>query len=397
MPRTQAFEHLGYVPAELHLGAITYIDYYVREPITSGKKRIRIKLNHIAGRVARRSYGRQLVNEINLKLSRGWNPLVVSETTQSWYTMEQVLEHFMAVKQRDTNHSSPKTYTSFTNIFRRWCRREGVLNKGVTQFTRSHALRFLDHLLDERKVGDNTYNNYMLRASIFFIWAIDREYRTDNPFKGIRRKRKAEKFRTLISEEERAQCLNWFERYDPPMVLVCLFVFHTLLRPRSELMRIRIKDLDLVNGVINVSGSDSKGRRIRRPAIPDVMMPFLKASPIMAAKSHEYVVGRGLLPGPVHSGHNTTGNRWNAMRDALGWPADKTLYSLRDSGIVQLIADGIDLTHVMQQAGHRDIATTNIYVQHYFPNGLAAVRKRATAFRTLPEPQCDPTATSSID
>lgn len=380
MPRTQAFELLGYVPAEAHFGAITYIDYYVRDPITKGKRRQRIKINHVPA-AQRKAYARRVCLELNNKLATGWNPLLQGEASKSWYTMAQVLDQYVEHKVRDTQFSSPKTYISFANIFRGWCRNNGVLSRSVAAFSRGHALRFLEHLTAVRKVGSVTYNNYILRSSILFIWMMEREFRADNPFKGIRRKRTNEKFRTLLTQEERAQCLEWFQENDPPMVLVCMFVFHTLLRPRSELLRIKVGFVDLHNGVINVSGTQSKSKRIRRPAIPDVMLPYLAASPIVKAKSHDFVVGKDLLPGPLKCGHNTSGSRWAKMRTALEWPADKTLYSLRDTGIVQLIADGLDLHYVMKQADHKNIATTNRYVQHYFPEGVEAVRKNATGFK----------------
>lgn len=381
MPRTQAFELLGYVPAEPHFGKLTYIDYYVKDPISKGKRRMRVKVNHVRGLAERKAYARRLAAEINAKLVRGWNPLLQGEAAKSWHTLDAVLDHYLATKERDTQHSSPKTYGSFIRIFRNWCRGEELLGKAVGHFSRTHALAFLDHLLEVRKVGDVTYNNYILRSSILFIWMVERGYRADNPFKGMRRRKKVEKFRTLISEDERKQCLDWFMQHDAPMVLVCLFTFHCLLRPRSELLRIRVRDVDLRSGVVNVSGADTKGKRIRRPAIPDVMLPYLAASGLEGARPDWYVVGKGLVPGKEPSGHNTVGYRWNKMRQALGWPREKELYSLRDTGIVQLIADGVDLHFVMRQAGHRNISTTNIYVQHYFPGGAEAVRTQATPFR----------------
>lgn len=382
MPRTQAFELLGYVPAEPHFGKLTYIDYYVKDPISKGKRRMRVKVNHVRGLAERKAYARRLAAEINRKLGMGWNPLQQGEATKSWFSLDSVLVQYLAVKQRDTEFSSPKTYTSWVNVFSTWCRMEGLLDKAIGAFTKAHALRFMDHLVDVRHVGPRTYNNYILRSSIFFIWAMEREYRSDNPFKGVRRKKAAQKFREILTEEERQQCLDWFVQHDPPMVTVCMFTFHTLLRPGSELMRIKVRNLDLHKGVVNVSGTQSgKGKYIRRPAIPDVMLPYLITAGLDKQPPDHFVVGKGLWPGPARSGKNTTTNRWNKMRDALEWPKSKVLYSLRDTGIVQLIADRVDLHFVMRQAGHKDIATTNQYVQHYFPAGIEAVRTQASAFR----------------
>jgi integrase len=247
---------------------------------------MRVKLNHVKGLAERKAYARRVAAELNNKLARGWNPLQAGEATKAWHTLDTVLDHYLSVKQRDTQHSSPKTDGSFVRVFRAWCAKEGLLKKAVSVFNKRHALRFLDHLLDERGVGNITYNNYILRSSIMFIWMVERDYRSDNPFKGQRRRSKTEKLRTLITEDERRECLDWFSRNDPPMVLVCLYVFHTLLRPRSELLRIRVKDVDLHQGVITVSGADSKGKRIRRPAIPDVMLPYLAASPLVQEFRH---------------------------------------------------------------------------------------------------------------
>ncbi len=160
------------------------------------------------------------------------------DSARAHVSMAEALDTYVAVKTRDTKYSSPHTYRSFVGVVREWCRGQDLLDKAASVFNRGHALRFLDYLQDTRQVGNNTFNNYILRSSILFIWMMEREYRTDNPFKGVKRKRKEEKLRTLITPEERTACLDWFQRNDPPMVMVCLWVFHTLLRPRSELLRI---------------------------------------------------------------------------------------------------------------------------------------------------------------
>lgn len=167
------------------------------------------------------------------------------------------------------------------------------------------------------------------------------------------------------------------------MAMVCLWVFHVLLRPRAELRRMRVSDVNVSGQVVTLEGSQTKSRRVRHAAIPDVMVEALVASGIPDAPPDHYVLGKGLLPGPKPVAYNTIGLRWNKMRDALGWGPDKVLYSLRDSGIVQLISDGVDLNDVMRQADHADIATTNRYVQHYFAGGAEQVRRKASPFGGL--------------
>lgn len=379
-PRCHSVAVLGYVPAEAHFTRKnSWVDLYAFDPVTGKLRCKRYKLNRIKSRNEKRAYARQLCLRLNEELSKGWNPWVVPLDPQAEKTLAEACEEYLRLKLRTTTNRSPASYQSHVRMLLAWCGKHRMGNITVSAFAKKHALQYMDYIRDERKVNNTTYNNYHLFASGIFNWFIERGYITVNPFSAIKRLRKTQKLRTLISKEDLKQCLKWFEENNPPMVYVCLFVFHTLLRPRSELMRIKVKDVDLENGVINVDGSMSKSKRVRRPAIPPFMVDYLKRSPLMQADPDDYVVGKGLRPGPIESGYNYMGLCWNAMRKALGWGSDKQLYSLRDSGIIQLIRDGVDLHVVMRQADHATIETTNRYIQHYFPNSAQQIHQKATS------------------
>lgn len=382
MSRLHAAATLGYVPAVAHFTPqLVYVDLYAFDPSTGSMRRKKYKLNRIPSTSQRRATARDLVEKLNQKLRTGWNPWVHQEAPKALHTLREAAALYVRNKEASVSKKSAQSYRNQTAMFMAWCDREGLADIPVGSFTRQHAYRYMDYIRDERNVNANTYNNYHLFCSMFWNWMVEREYRRDSPFKTVKRTRREEKLRTLILPSERQRIMEWFQANDAAMIPVCLFTFHTLLRPRSEVLRMRVMHVDLENGLITLPGGDTtKSRRNRTSAIPPSMIPALEAMQLHQFNPTDYVVGKHLLPGPEPSGYNTVGNRWNVMRKALRLGVDKQLYSLRDSGIVQLIIDGVDLYTVMKQADHKTIDTTNRYVQHYYPERLAEIKAKASSF-----------------
>ena len=380
MHRTHAAQLLGYVPAEAHFtDRLTYVDCYAVHPDTGALKRKRYKLNHIRSAVQRKAAARTLCARINARLAAGWSPWSAEEAPRSMDTIRAVLERWSKVKDR-TRHSSPHNYRMQARMFSAWCAKRGMLDSPIGMFTKQHAYQYMDHIENERGVNGTTYNGYLALIRGFFRWAQAREYRSDNPFKMLERKRRPKKMRTILSAEERRQAMDWFAKHDPAMVPVLLFVFHTLIRPRNELARLKVEHVDLDNGVIRFPADDTKTYAERHPAMPASMVAVLREHGLHRADPRHYVVSTDLRPGAEQMNLNTPAIRWGRMRKALGWPREKQLMSLRDSGIVQLIRDHVPLESVMRQADHKNIATTNTYVQHAFPYAQKDVWEKASAF-----------------
>jgi site-specific recombinase XerD len=56
------------------------------------------------------------------------------------------------------------------------------------------------------------------------------------------------------------------------------------------------------------------------------------------------------------------------MRKDLNLPQEMQLYSLRDTGLVDLLHAGIDPLTVRQHADHSSLAMQDIYTSHYDPD-----------------------------
>lgn len=381
MPRCGTMELVGYTLPELHTNPSGwYIDYYVFHPITRKRERKRIRLNKGKDLHARRLFARENIRELTLKLQSGWNPFHEQDLPQAGVTLADALDQWDRVKTRQLRHSSPYSYTSFTSVFRNWCAEAGILQNHASAFNRSHAISFLAHVSDVRLVGNVTYNNYLVHFIMLFKWMIERGMRSENPFEKFARRKEAQKTRTYLTDEDRIEMAEWIKKNNPNFWLACMFIYGTLIRP-GELRRLHVSDVDLVRQVVQLPAHVTKSGKERTPAIPDWMVRELLAMGFDKQPGKAWLIGNELRPDEKQLTRNKLNGHWVKMRKKLKWTDAKQLYSLRDTGIIQLLRDGVDLLHVRQQAGHEDIDTTNSYLKHAFPNGPQEIKEKGTSLQ----------------
>jgi integrase len=71
---------------------------------------------------------------------------------------------------------------------------------------------------------------------------------------------------------------------------------------------------------------------------------------------------------------------WDKMRRSLKLPQEMQLYSLRDTGINNMLKAGIDPLTVMQAADHHDLSMTTRYANHADPNLIRTLTELAPKF-----------------
>jgi site-specific recombinase XerD len=71
---------------------------------------------------------------------------------------------------------------------------------------------------------------------------------------------------------------------------------------------------------------------------------------------------------------------WAKLRKKLGLPEEMQQYSLRDSGIFEMLKSGIDPLSVKQLADHHSLEMTTIYSNHVDPNLQKIIVENAPKF-----------------
>jgi integrase len=91
-------------------------------------------------------------------------------------------------------------------------------------------------------------------------------------------------------------------------------------------------------------------------------------------ETHQFV------PGTKHANSREIARYWNKLRKIIGIPKEVQFYSLKDTGITNMLADGVASNFVQGQADHSSLAITSIYAGTKTPASQEQIRKKVSAF-----------------
>ncbi|MCK9156636.1 MAG: site-specific integrase [Paludibacteraceae bacterium] len=358
------------------------IEYYVESPKDHQLKRIRIRVDKIRKRYKLKMDARKhvmgMVLAINNKLMTGWNPFFHGEDSRLYVSMKDVSELFINEKKKEMRPDTMRSYSSFINIFLGWLNRYDP-KMFASMFTRVWAVKFMDYAYNERNVSARTYNNYLKISKVMFNWSLEKCYVKENPFNSIKSKRKEPKTRTIIPKQYRDMITKHLEGDN--FLIVCNLVYTSLIRPK-EIRNLRVGDVDLEGRFIRVPGEVAKNHHSRYSAINKKTIDLLKGINLERYKKTDFLFSDidTLYPGSVQLYSSKFTKLWDSVRKELKLPKEMQLYSLRDTGISEMIKAGIDDLSIMQHADHSSLDITSIYAKHEDPNLVKLIYEKAPEF-----------------
>ena len=373
---------LNYLPAVLKKNKHGWqIEFHAIDPVSGKMKRYVTKLNVLRKHYSKVSEFKEHCNTIicttNAKLAGGWTPFGETNNARFVTPLRVVVEEYLEEKTAELRPDSMRSYRSFCRGFLEWTDKE-VNNCPIGLFNRVLAVKFLDNCFHVRKLRGRSWNNQLKAGRAFFSWAIEKCYAKENPFAMIKVKREEPKKRVLIPPETRRRIMEWCEAKKPGLLTVCQLVFSSLIRPK-ELRMIRVEDVFLDRHYIFIKGETAKTHYERFASMtPDVEKRVEEM--IKKAKPEWYLFGSLYKPGPDAMAHSQFGKDWVKMRNALKLPKEMQLYSLRDTGINEMLKSGIDPLTVMQHADHHDLSMTTRYANHADPHLVETIVAKAPTF-----------------
>lgn len=386
MPST-AVRIKTFLPAILRESASMgfYAEYYIYDSLKDKLVRKRTRLSAVVKRYktvrVRRLAAQELVDEINRKLSGGWSPLHQTEDSRLYTSIAELCDRFCSAKEREgVRPTTLVNYRSYTGLFLRWCEDTGRSRKFSGTFLRTDAVKYMDSILD-RGNGNRSYNNTLKALRCFWQWSLEHCYCKENPFAGLKLLPKTQKKRILIDAEARHRISEYFEREKPQMLLVCLLVYSSAIRPK-EISNIQLKHIDLERHYILIEAENAKNGKARCATITGEIVDYLRPLLSRYGDKSFYLFGTGkqMMPSIGQARRNYFTKCWDKMRRELMLPEEMQLYSLRDTGLVDLLHAGVDQLTVQHHADHSSLAIQNIYTDH-FDSGLnEKIYKNAPSF-----------------
>lgn len=349
-----------------------YILFYA--PNQKGVKvryRPTFNLNRIADIRLRKKRGDEIVQKMYWWLSNGkdaWRfderlvtDLSPTDVVKNVLPDTNILEAFaIALKlktdsdRKDTN----RTYSSIADLFIKFIKKNKWHRMMMKEFSKRHAVAYMDHCVLERMVGAHTYNNNIIALRALMYALIEREYyEGENPFSLIKMKKPQKKKRRNFTKEEATIIMAFILKFEPLLFVALLLEYCCFARP-TEIRHLKFGHVNLEMGLVFIPSTTGKTKEDRHLTIPDEFIKYFDPSFFNAYPAGYYIFGEGFQP---HArkvcGKNTMGNKHRSILKNLhkhGKLKDITglqWYSWKDTGITDALEE-LPLLAVQDQAGH---------------------------------------------
>lgn len=368
-----------YIPARLCEGKEWVIVWYVKNPLTGKMVRYRKKVNRIKQISKRRAAAKALIAGINERLSLGWNPQVAVVAPRATTRLNDALDLFLKIKQKESESNSMRSYRSFISIFRSWMQSAGIPDDiYACSITSEVATRLMDDIESREDIGARTFNNYLCFFRLLFNWMLERDFISENPFDKIHRKPKklTKKKRRVMSDDELNTLFEFLGRTNRNYLCMTLLCYCCFLRPK-EIVSLKCSDIDLRRQTVHIKEEVAKNDNDSYRTIPDVIVPILKdldlsnGSLFLFGGSGNY----DFKPSAVQACSRKLAKYWDCyVRPGCKFGQDLQFYGLKDSGVTKMLTEKIPINLVQKQADHSSVAMTAIYVGA-LPEASAELKK----------------------
>lgn len=381
LPAEKTFGFVDYIPATVKHNAHGWsIEYHALDPTTGRLKRHATKLNRLRKNYSSladfKAHVARICVQINGQLAGGWTPFGESRNARMLMPVRMVSDIYIKEKEAELRTDTMRSYKSFRKVFADWVDAQ-CPGMAIGSVNRLVAVRFMDDLFAGGLRG-RSFNNRLKQGRAFFSWCVEKCYSKENPFATIKAKREEPKKRVLVPPDARQKITDYLKDRNPGMLTLCQLVFDSLVRP-LEAWRLTVGDLFLDEGYIHLPEEKTKTHYSRIAALTPDLAERLR----VMTDGHgpeERVFGPRYKTGPKAIRYQNFREDWEKVREALHLPKEMQLYSLRDSGINEMLKGGIDPLTVMQHADHHDLSMTTRYANHADPRLVETISAKAPKF-----------------
>ncbi|QGS18976.1 tyrosine-type recombinase/integrase [Capnocytophaga sp. FDAARGOS_737] len=252
-----------------------------------------------------------------------------------------------------------RAYTSCIELLKKYFTDKKISMKFIVELDTYTLQNYLDYLYYERKNSPSTYNNHLRFLNIFLIWCKTKCFINANPAESIKPKNKVQKKREVLSGEIKDKVRTLHDTNFHYYVL-CMLTYYCFIR-RTELTKLKVGDVHLHGGYIVIDGENSKNRKTESVTIPDVFLPDL-ALHLSKAKNSDYLFSANKFKaGTTPITPKKISDEWAKFRKLHKFDSKYQFYSLKDTGITDLLNSGIPAIKVRDQARHYDLKITESY------------------------------------
>ncbi len=264
---------------------------------------------------------------------------------------------------KDVQGYSEKTVISYAHDL---LRLEDYLSKHdmyVGEMVFEDARSFTATLYDQ-KLSPATINRILSANRSFFHNLCENSIMTVQPFKRVSSAKKAQRIPTVLAKEEIDRVLNYpITDYKSLLEITMFNIFYSTGCRLSEVIEMKLEDIDLENRRVLVTGKGSKQRFVfLTPQAVQMISAYLpEREAVLEKTGHEgeqvLLINSKGNKLPLSSVHSI----FDKYRVLLGFTKKFTPHVFRHSFASHLLDNSSDIRFVQVLLGHESIGTTQIY------------------------------------
>jgi site-specific recombinase XerD len=363
-PRAKSIVFVDYTPAELRLNKDWVIVYYAKNPLSGKLERQRLRVPSIANKTERLKHAKRIVSEINNKLYNDWSPFF-EESGKNFKSFPDAIAEFLKylnkqIKEKVFRADTLRTYSSNLNLLQQFIAEKKLNLKFALEINKQFCVQYLDWIYLERNNSPRTRNNHLGFVKMFCSYLVNRGILAENPATGIIPMKTPSKTREVFPVEVKEQIQNELKKYTNGFGVLCLMTYFCFVRS-TELGKMKVGMVRIMENSIFLPKEISKNKKDEFVTIPSQFLEGLK-NHIDNAEPNLYLFSSdNFKPGIKQMPVRKIATAWEKIRNDLGLENKYQFYSLKDTGITDLLNSGVPAIKVRDQARHHDIKITEIY------------------------------------
>lgn len=348
------------------------VSFYAFDPEHGCLRRKRMKLNRelktVKGKRAQREFVQGVVDRLRDELKAGWNPWMQQSETLVYATWSEACERYKAylVKQLNEHNMRPDSvasYMSYQRVLKRWVADERKNVRYAYQFDKRLVDAFLDYVYLDKDNSIQTRNNYLSWVKSFSTWMLGKSYIEQDPTAGIPRMKVKSKTknRDVIPDSVLQSIHDYLQAHNRHFLLACYLLHYLFVRPH-EIAQLKIEDFSLKNKTLLIHGDVAKNWQDAVVTLPVHVIELMLDLDVFRSPGSWYLFSAGFRPGSEFRSEKFFRDYWTrVLRKELKFSDRYKFYSLKDTGITNMLRANTDVLSVRDQARHSSILITDIY------------------------------------
>jgi site-specific recombinase XerD len=252
-------------------------------------------------------------------------------------------------KEMQVRNYSPLTVRAYLSHLRAFVRHH--YPRHPRELSEADIRDYLIYLLTEKKRPASTVNQAYNALRLLYVDLYDKPM----VMQDLPRPQKESKLPDVLSEDEVRQIFRVIHNLKHRIMIMMAYACGFRV---SELVSLRLEDIDVQRGLIHVRGA--KGKKDRYTILPQSMIPLLHHYSTVGGLGHS----GWLFPGAKPGTHLAVRSIQEVLQDALrraGITKAASMHTLRHSFATHMLERGTDLRYIQELLGHRSPKTTQIY------------------------------------